>query len=90
MSTIRVTQVQHEQQECNTSATRPTQVRHKCDTRQMKTYFHILILAIWLMKDYKDRNKFILRTVFGIYIFPCQNAFKKCTTKKVQIYAKAI
>ena len=29
MSTIRVTQVQHEQQECNTSATRPTQVRHK-------------------------------------------------------------
>ena len=32
MSTIRVTQVQHEQQECNTSATRPTQVRHKCDT----------------------------------------------------------
>ena len=32
------------------------------------------------MKDYKDRNNFILRT-FEKASFSCQNAFKKCTRK---------
>ena len=33
------------------------------------------------MKDYKERNKFILRTTFGNASFPFQNEFKKCTAK---------
>ena len=32
------------------------------------------------MKDYKKRNNFILRGNF-LVLFPCQNAFEKCTTK---------
>ena len=30
----------------------------------MKTCFHNPVLAIWQMKDYKERNNFILRTTF--------------------------
>ena len=33
------------------------------------------------MKDYKERNNFILSTTFANTSFPCQNAFRKCTTK---------
>ena len=33
------------------------------------------------MKDCKERNNFILRTVFRKCIFLCQNAFEKCSTK---------
>ena len=64
------TQVQHE-------CTLTTRVRHKCYTkdasatlvkhfdfvtRRVKTYFRTLIFAIWQVKDYKERNNFILRT----------------------------
>ena len=28
---------------------------------QVKTYFHTPILAIWQIKDYKERNNFILK-----------------------------
>ena len=38
------------------------------------------------MKDYKERNHFILRTTF--WKKPSQNAFEKCTTKTVM--AKSI
>ena len=33
------------------------------------------------MKDYKERNNFILSTTFENASFPCQNTFEKCTTK---------
>ena len=33
------------------------------------------------MKDYKERNNFILRLPFGNALFPCENGFEKCTTK---------
>ena len=33
------------------------------------------------MKDYKERNNFILRLPFGNTSFPCQHGFEKCTTK---------
>ena len=31
---------------------------------QVKTYFDRPILAIWQIKDYKERNNFIIRTTF--------------------------
>ena len=48
---------------------------------RVKTYFHTPILAIWQMKNYKDRKNFILRTTFWTRLAPCQNAFEKCATK---------
>ena len=33
------------------------------------------------MKDYKERNNFILSTTFGNALFPYQNLFEKFTTK---------
>ena len=42
------------------------------------------------MKDYKERNNFILRTTFGYALFPCQNAFEKCTTKTGHCNRKVI
>ena len=64
----KVTQIQHKQHECNTSATRVLHKRHECNTRtliltttRLKTYFHS---PIWQVKDYKERNNFILRTTF--------------------------
>ena len=46
-----------------------------------ESYFHTPVLAIWQIKDYKERNNFILRTTFGKCLFPCQNACEKCPTK---------
>ena len=39
-------------------------------TARVKTYFHTPILAIWQIKDYKERNNFILRTTFWRRIVP--------------------
>ena len=55
--------------ECGTSATLTTRVRHEWKTlilitARVKTYFHTIMFTIWQMKDYKDRNNFILRTAF--------------------------
>ena len=33
------------------------------------------------MEDNKQRNYFSLRTMFWKCLFPCYNAFEKCTTK---------
>ena len=33
------------------------------------------------MKDYKERNNFILTTTFWKYLVPIPKAFKKCTKK---------
>ena len=66
------------------------QVPHECHTSekiiilintQVKTYFHIPIFTIWQVKDYKERNNFILSATFGNPSSPYQNAFENCTTK---------
>ena len=85
------TRVLHVRRECDTSTTRTTRERHKREfliliTTRVKTYFHIPILAVWQMKDYKERINFILRNTS----FPCQNAFEKCITKMNFVMAKAI
>ena len=64
-----MTRVRHERHQCNTSATRMLHEQHECDTRVKKFDFDnnmsesIIshpILAIWEMKDCKERNNFIL------------------------------
>ena len=75
--------------ECNSSAhkcytndmspTRTTRVRHERKililiTTRGKTYFHTPALAIWQMKDYKERDNFILRTTF----WKCLATMPKC------------
>ena len=60
--------------------------RHECDTiekililitTRMKTYFHIPIFTMWQVKDYKERNNFILRTTF----WKCLVPMPKCAWK---------
>ena len=65
----KATQMRREWKECDTSATRTTRVRHEWKfliliTTWVKTYFHTHILAIWQIKDYKEKSNFILRTTF--------------------------
>ena len=76
------TWVLHEWHECDMSATRTARVRHKWKilifiTTWLKTYFHTPITTIWQMKDYKERNNFILRTTFWKCIVP----MPKCVGK---------
>ena len=68
----------HERHECDTNdttATRKTRGRHErkililIPTRT-KTYFHSSVLAIWQMTDYKDRNNFIICTIFWKCLVP--------------------
>ena len=65
----------------DTSDTNATRVRHERHERhewktlvlittQMKTYFHTPIFTIWQVKDYKERNNFILRTTFWKCLVP--------------------
>ena len=78
MSNTSATRLRHE---CNTNGTIATRVKVLIlITRRVKTYFHASILTIQLMNNYKEKNNFILKTT-GNASFPCQNAFKKCTTK---------
>ena len=79
-----VTQIQHKQHECNTRATRVLHKRHECNTRtliltttRIKTYFHSPTFTIWQVKDYKERNNFILRTTF----WKCLVPMPKCVWK---------
>ena len=63
------TRVLHERLECDMSAAKTTRVRHERKilvliVTRVKTYFYTPIFTIWLMKDYKKRNSFILRTAF--------------------------
>ena len=91
-SATRATQVQHECSTSDASEARATRVRHECymndtsatrmkilifTTRLVKTYFHTPMSAIWLMKDYKEMNNFILRTNFWI----CILSMTKCVWK---------
>ena len=45
------------------SATRVKNFDFDNDTR-VKTFFHTLIFTIWQVKDYKERNNFIVGTTF--------------------------
>ena len=90
----------------NTSATQVRHIRHECDTSatwvwrqwkmlilimtRVKTYFHTPTFTIWQVKDYKDTNNFILRTIFWKCLIPMQNSFKKCTTKTENFNGKDI
>ena len=63
------TLVRREWDTSNTFATRTIQLQYEWKililiTTQMKTYFHIPMLTIRQMKDYKERNNVILRTTF--------------------------
>ena len=67
------------------SATRTTRVRHERKSliliaARVRTYFYNFILTIWQVKNHKERNNFY-ELPFGNASFPCQKAFKKCTTK---------
>ena len=70
---------QHECDTSYTNATLATRVRHECYTNdtsatqwkililittRVKTYFYTLIFTIWPVNNYKEPNKFILRTTF--------------------------
>ena len=75
-------QVLHEQQACDKSATRTTQVRYMWKiflliTTRLKTCFHTPILAIWRMKEYKERNNFIPKATFCKCLVP----MSKCVSK---------
>ena len=90
------TSVRHEQQECDTSASRLLHEWHEYDTSakrtvwvrhewqilvlittQIKTCCHTPIFTIWQVKDYKQRNNFILRTTF----WKCLAPMPKCVWK---------
>ena len=91
-SETRTTALQHK---CGTSATRTIRVRHERKililiTTRVKTYFHTLIFTIWQVSNYKERNNFILGTTYWKCLVPCQNAFKKSTTKTKLFNGKAI
>ena len=75
--------VRHEWHECYTSNTSASRVKNlDFDiTTPVKTNFHTHILAIKQMKDFKERNNFVQELLFGNALFPCQNAFEKCTKK---------
>ena len=70
------------QQECDTSDTQTTKVRHEWKililiTERVETYFRTPILAEWQMKDYKETSNFILRTNF----WKCLVPIPKCVWK---------
>ena len=76
------TRVLHQRHECDTSAKKTIRVRQEWEvliliTTRVKTYFHTPILAIWKMKDYKERNNFVLRTTF----WKCLAPMPKCIWK---------
>ena len=81
-SLIYKTSARHERHECDTSdtsATQTTRVRHEwkiliLTMTRVKTYFHTLTFTIWQVKDYKERENFVLRITFSKCLF----SFPKC------------
>ena len=58
------------QHKCDTSDTNATRLQHECCTNdthvtRVKIYFHAQIFTIMQVKDYKERNNFILRTTLS-------------------------
>ena len=77
------------QLECYTNDTSATRVKKSIlITTRVKSYFHTPMFTIWQVKDYKERNNFIQELPFGNALFPCKNAFVKCTTKAKHLIAK--
>ena len=89
MSATQVTRMQHECNTSYTSATRvrhkrheydisAKRARHECYTNDTSATraknFDTLIFTIWQVKDYKERNNFILRTTF----WKCLFSMPKC------------
>ena len=79
------TQVRHERHKCYTSTKRTTRVCMSAKrttrvlqgwkililiTTRVKTYFQTPILAIWQIKDHKERDNFILTTIFWKCLTP--------------------
>ena len=92
-SGTRITQVWHQ---CYTTNMRATRVRNECytndtsatwlknlnfDSEAFENIFYTTILAIWLMKDYKETNNFILRTTFWKCIVPMRKSVWKLHPK---------
>ena len=84
------TQVGHECWTNNTSATPVLHERDECDTTEKFWFWkrhelkYIFTPLYWLYGKWKTirrRNNLIQELPFGNVSFPCQNAFKKCTTK---------
>ena len=81
-SNANAARVRYKRRRCDTSATWTTRVRHEWKTlvlirARVKTYFQTPALAIWQMKDYTERNNFILRTTFSKCLVP----MPKCVWK---------
>ena len=78
-SLIYNTSIRHERHECDTIATRTIQVRHESKIlilimALVKMCFHTPTFTIWQLKDYMERNNFILRTI----LWKCLFAIPKC------------
>ena len=86
----------HERHECDTNDTSATQVRRECytndtsagrvknfdfDNDSSENIFSHSYINYITMKDYKERNNFILRTTFWKCLLPMP--FEKCTTKAI-------
>ena len=90
------TRLKHEWHECDTSATRTTRTRHEWKililvSTRVKTYFPTPILAMWQVKDHKERNNFILGTTF--FEMPCSRVkmqLKSAPQKLDFVMTKAI
>ena len=74
-SDMSATQVRHECYTNNTSAAEVKIFYFNNDTSE-KTFSHP-ILAIWQMKECKERNNFILRTTFWKRLVPMPNCLLK-------------
>ena len=93
------TRVIHEWHECDTSATRVLHEQHQCYasekilvliTIRVKRYFHIPTFTIWQVKDYKERNNFILSITFKNASFSCQMRLKIAPQKLNFVMVKTI
>ena len=88
-SETRTTEVLHEWHECDMSATRTWPVQHGWKilifaTMLVKTYFHTFhtpLFIIWQVKDYMERNNFILRTTFWKWLGPMPKCIWKVQHK---------
>ena len=98
-SNTSATRVRHEWYKCSTSATRVLHKWNECDTREkflvlittlVKTYFHIRIFTIWQVKDYRERNNFILSTTFDDSSFHAKIRLKSAPQKLDFLMVKAI
>ena len=91
-SDMSVIRVRHQQHECDTNATRGLHERHERDTSVARVrnfdfdndtsenIFLYAYISLWQIKDYKERNNFILRTIF----WKCLVLIPKCVAFKMK------